>query len=222
VTGDVFANSPIILFNFDDSDISIVTGAYPILSAAGYKATVYVNTNAVGTAGHLSTANLITLYNAGWDLGNHSMSHVGFDTLTYEEQLAELVGCTAQLNEWGFSRAASHFAYPLGVKGTDSETALRVAGIHTARYGSSSTYTYPISNRLNIPIRIELTSSTTLQSVKDAIDAGTYRNVFIILCHTVTEEAGEYGWSIADYTELVNYVATKGLTPMTISELYST
>jgi peptidoglycan/xylan/chitin deacetylase (PgdA/CDA1 family) len=58
-----------VVISFDDVNDSILTLGEPILTAAGFKATLYVSGSYLGESGKLTDANLATLYALGWDMG---------------------------------------------------------------------------------------------------------------------------------------------------------
>lgn len=59
-----------VMFSFDDGQDGQINNAYPTLAAAGFKATLYNSPNHVDAgAGYMTTANINTLYDAGWDFG---------------------------------------------------------------------------------------------------------------------------------------------------------
>ena len=63
-------NTPKIMFSFDDGQDGQINNAYPTLAAAGFKATLYNSPNHIDAgAGYMTTADMATLYAAGWDFG---------------------------------------------------------------------------------------------------------------------------------------------------------
>ncbi|WP_369128058.1 polysaccharide deacetylase family protein [Lysinibacillus sp. CNPSo 3705] len=54
------------------------------------------------------------LYNYGWDLFNHTVTHQDLSTLSINCIQAELDGCREWLIFNGFSRTADFVAYPYG------------------------------------------------------------------------------------------------------------
>ena len=62
-------SSPKIMLSFDDGMDGQINYAYPALAAAGFKATLYTSPTHINGSGKLTTANMATLYAAGWDFG---------------------------------------------------------------------------------------------------------------------------------------------------------
>jgi len=62
-------NRPKVMITFDDSMDGQINYAYPSLSAAGFKATIFSSPSDVGSAGRLTESDYRTLYDAGWDFG---------------------------------------------------------------------------------------------------------------------------------------------------------
>jgi uncharacterized protein YjdB len=77
-----------LLFTFDDGWKDTFETAYPILSGAGFKGTIYVNRDLVfwpsdwvtvnPSAVILSTVDLDNLYKANWDIANHTVNHLDY------------------------------------------------------------------------------------------------------------------------------------------------
>lgn len=103
-----------VLITFDDSYLNQFIKAYPIMKAKNMVATSYQISDFVNQPGsHLTSAQLQELYNAGWDIGNHSKTHAHLNTLTQQQVEDELTACKDFLNGLGLTRASSHVAYPL-------------------------------------------------------------------------------------------------------------
>jgi peptidoglycan/xylan/chitin deacetylase (PgdA/CDA1 family) len=67
---------PKVVISFDDNNNSVLTNGYPLMSAAGIPGTLYINSDDIGTGSKLTIAELNSLYSAGWDISNHTASHM--------------------------------------------------------------------------------------------------------------------------------------------------
>lgn len=108
-------NTPAVaVLSFDDQYPCIIENAFPIMEARGIKGTMYVNPTTVDHVTHMTTAQLQTLYDAGWAICNHSTEHLNLTTLSASE-VRRVVG---EGYDWlidnDMPRAAKHFAYPFG------------------------------------------------------------------------------------------------------------
>ncbi|MEM2906051.1 MAG: polysaccharide deacetylase family protein [Candidatus Bathyarchaeia archaeon] len=74
-----------VVFAFDDGLVSQYTEAYPRLSARGWRATAFIMPNFIGLSGYMTEAQVKTLRDAGWEIGNHTTNGPTFNTLTRAE-----------------------------------------------------------------------------------------------------------------------------------------
>ena len=65
-----------VVLTIDDGYASTWTGAVPVLREFGYPATLFVNSISIGKRGHMSWEQLDTLRAEGWEIGNHSATHL--------------------------------------------------------------------------------------------------------------------------------------------------
>jgi peptidoglycan/xylan/chitin deacetylase (PgdA/CDA1 family) len=217
-----FENSPGILFTFDDGLKTIISEAYPILAAAGYRATAYITSDNIGfSESWMSAADLTTLYAAGWDIGNHTKDHTDLTTLTLEQQEAELSACATVLDGLGFTRSSHHVAIPYGPYNQDTLTALDNTEMITSRTVSTDTGKVPYPDYHQIKGVRYLTHTIPLDTAEGYINAATNNEVIIFYCHDITDEGGVGKWTTADFQSLVDFVAFRNLRVMTISELYA-
>jgi peptidoglycan/xylan/chitin deacetylase (PgdA/CDA1 family) len=108
----VEAYSALMSLTFDDGQESIYSLAYPLFTSRGVAATVYVVPTWMNGGWYLSWDNLTELYEAGWDIGSHTLTHKNLtqvDSLTLHFELSE---SRAQLQARGFP--ARHFSVPFG------------------------------------------------------------------------------------------------------------
>lgn len=106
----------IVTFQFDDGYASIVTKALPIFAAAGKKAVAAVVTDLIGTGGRLSSAQILTLHAAGWDIASHSKTHADPITLS-EAQLRDELSLSRAAIRTIIGTHQEHFAWPYSCPG---------------------------------------------------------------------------------------------------------
>jgi peptidoglycan/xylan/chitin deacetylase (PgdA/CDA1 family) len=108
-----------VLLTFDDGYGDQYRYAFPILRRFGDRATFFVNTATVGTAGHLTWREVEAMLRAGMSIECHGVDHVDLASLDAAEQTYQIDGCVRSLREH-LRVSVLAFAYPSG--GFDSET----------------------------------------------------------------------------------------------------
>lgn len=131
----LYARRPVprraVALTFDDGYDNTYTQAFPILRAAGLRATVYVITGLVGSPGYLTWDQLRELAGQGWNVQSHSATHPDLRALAPAELQRQLrESRTAIERELG--RPVSHLAYPAGLYDQRVVDAAALAGYRTA------------------------------------------------------------------------------------------
>lgn len=110
-------NNKVAVITVDDGYTSFITGALPLLKEFGFPATLFVNTETVGSGSYLNWDQLRLVKEAGIEIGNHSHSHPYFLNLPQFEQTKifrkELVKAQTLLKEH-LDVVPVVFAYPYG------------------------------------------------------------------------------------------------------------
>lgn len=114
-----------IALTFDDAYQSVYDYAFPILKHFGIKATVFVIPGFVGQRNtwdvnigwlkfsHLDWRGVEEMYNAGWEIGSHGMSHRDLTRISRRELDYEL-GASKLLLEKRINASAKVISYPFG------------------------------------------------------------------------------------------------------------
>lgn len=103
-----------ILLTFDDGYKDNYTIAYPILRKYKFKATIFVISNYVGDANHLSQNQIKEMMKSGLiDIGAHTKSHPDLTTVPSEKMYREIFGSKQSLTKYT-GKPAIAFAYPIG------------------------------------------------------------------------------------------------------------
>ena len=133
---------PLIL-TFDDGDRRTFSTVLPVLSAAGFRATVFVVSNAIGATNRWDEAiglrrrtlaselELQALARSGWEIGSHSLTHLSLPTLP-DDVLRDEVGRSRTELEARLGVAVTVFAYPYGNYDRTVIDAVRRAGYEAA------------------------------------------------------------------------------------------
>ena len=117
----------LVTIQFDDGYDNVYTVAKPVLDAAGVVGSVPIITSLVGNTGRLTWEQIISLYESGWEIVNHSHSHVDYTTLTAEQVDTDLLTSNNLFAANGIRPKA--FVFP----GNQSNSTLRLA---VAKYHS--------------------------------------------------------------------------------------
>jgi len=102
---------PIVL-TFDDGNENVYTTAFPIMQKYGFVGTAYLVYNYVGAANFLNKDEIQELYNSGWEIGSHSISHMDLTKHPNREE-DEIYESRRKLENL-LGIPISTFAYPFG------------------------------------------------------------------------------------------------------------
>jgi len=130
-----------VVITFDDAYASVFDEARPLLEERGIRAAVFVPTGTIGQAfggntregsgpamPSMTKEQLVTLRDAGWAIGSHSVSHSAFSALTNKDAKRELVDSKSCLEDILGSSVAM-FAFPYG----EPDVAFRSEHVEMAR-----------------------------------------------------------------------------------------
>jgi hypothetical protein len=166
----------------------------------------------------MTLAQLHLLYDAGWDLSNHSYSHP-LKNLTTGQQWIEDASGRAWLEEHGFTRSAKYRLYTGGqsqLNNTDSEK------IHSARryFGtsdfesSSASLPYGYTQQALNGYGYTLTTNNTEKKVMAAKKFHTWQLVF-------THNIDDTGTPVALYRGFIDWLHDNGMDVKTYSQVYA-
>lgn len=124
------------LYTFDDGTIDHYDVAYPVLQSRGVKATMYIISDRVGTAGYITWAQAKEMADSGLiTIGNHTKTHdyTGtFNDMTEAEWITEIKDCTDAVHT-NVGHPCYHFAYPGGKYTPTTLKVLKDLGMLTGR-----------------------------------------------------------------------------------------
>jgi peptidoglycan/xylan/chitin deacetylase (PgdA/CDA1 family) len=124
--GALLPPKPIIL-TFDDGSKTVSTTALPIMQKYGFTGTAYIVYNYIGLTNDFMDVDQIRgLYEAGWEIGSHSISHVDLNERS-DRQQDEIVDSRIKL-ERRLGVPILTFAYPFGAYNEDSVHFAHFAG----------------------------------------------------------------------------------------------
>ncbi len=132
-----------VLLSFDDGWSDQYTYAFPILKKYQDTATFFVFTNAIGSKGFFTWAQLREMLAAGMRVGDHSRSHPYLVKISSESKLWSEIDGSKKLLEEKLGVPINEFAYPFGQHNPAIIALVKEAGFRSARgdywYGSEIT-----------------------------------------------------------------------------------
>jgi peptidoglycan/xylan/chitin deacetylase (PgdA/CDA1 family) len=212
------------VITFDDAYSTVYTVAFPYMEARGIKGTVYIVGSLVGTPNYLSLTQLQTLYAAGWDICNHTYTHLNAASYTTPAQVRTYMADVARNDKFladnGFHRGRKHFAYPNGecVPGIH-DVAIRAAGFETARVinstGLGTQHLIGCPNQWTIPAKGVISTNTVADLtvlLDHAEGLGTLgasgRSAFTYF-HELQDLVGNIYWAPAKFQSYIDNLYTR-------------
>lgn len=213
---DGYYHRPQIILGFDDGLANTVTVAKPTMDTYGLKGVCYIIGSRVDSGGnYASAAQLQTLYDAGWDLSNHSWTHpTGHQAdsqATWENN--EIIPCRDLLiaNGWTRRNCHLHYAAPNGEATYREAGAYRAAIANTCLTGRSTVernmgaYVDDVTSMYCI---IPDGSVETLQDQIDRITAATGAGgtIQLLFHEIVTPANSQTKWTPTNFTALMKHL----------------
>lgn len=134
------------LFTVDDGNIDNYTNLFPIMQKYGFTGILYIVGNYIGAEHYMNDEQILEMYNAGWEVGSHSMNHFDLTKLDGEQLRFEIVGSKETL-ETRLGVPILTFAYPFGLHNEASHDYIKFAGYIGAMGASGYT---PAQGRWNL------------------------------------------------------------------------
>lgn len=131
---------------FDDARATVYTDAFPLMQARGLVGVLPIISDLIGTAGYMTVAQVTELFNAGWDIVNHTKSHQTAATMagyTQAQCLTEIQTCDAFIvaNGWNRRNSSKYFVAPFGgmqrMDAVNYRAAITEAGV-VASFGTTN------------------------------------------------------------------------------------
>ena len=115
------------LFTIDDGNFDNYKNAFPIMEKYGFIGVLYIVGNYIGAENYMTVEQIIEMYDAGWEVGSHSMNHFDLTKLDQDRLREEIVGSREMLeNLLGIPILT--FAYPFGAKNDSALDYVKFAG----------------------------------------------------------------------------------------------
>jgi len=210
--GESFDNGKLI-FGFDDGLQSVYDNGLPLFQTKGKKYTHFINGKLVGTANHLTWAEIQTMTAAGMDIQCHGWEG-GYLTLYTDVAASEEYTKNNILFLANGLSVPQHTAYSVG---DYNDHSLNITDNYrlTGR-GTNNGYTNRKSSKYTLLGLGGLATGMTV-AIKAAMDiAQTNKEALILWGH----EIGVVGISVADLEEIIDHAITIGMDIITHAQLY--
>jgi len=99
---------------FDDGHSNVYDNAKPKMDTNSQPGVAFVITDEIGSGGSLTKVQLTAMQTAGWDISNHSYSHLHLADIPQVAMENDIDNAYDWLIENGFTNGARFFAYPYG------------------------------------------------------------------------------------------------------------
>jgi endoglucanase len=205
----------VVTIQFDDGNADQLN-ALSLLSARNMAATFYINSGFIGDATHLSTTDLHTLFNAGNEIGGHTIDHANIKKLKTAAARQEVCGDRVTLMDasLGFGFPVTSFAYPFGSYDAGSEQVVHDCGYNSGRgvSGVDDTKTFAETIPPLDPYGLRMTPSikqgTTVATVEGYVTAAeTHGGGWVqLLIHHLCDQCDAYSMTVPDFTSFVDWL----------------
>ena len=222
----------IVVLTFDDAVKSHITFVAPLLKEKGFGATFFVTQEWMqDTVNFMNWQDVADLQRMGFEIGNHSWSHIPFDTKESVELMKrDLERLDSAFIANGISKPVS-FAYPGNFFCPETIIELEKLGYRFARRGMQPEIPYgkiafgplfnpKINNRLIIPTTADAYPEWTLDYFKTIIDRAEPGKAIILQFHGVPDIA--HPWVDTDpekFKLFMNYLQEKNCTVISLKDL---
>jgi peptidoglycan/xylan/chitin deacetylase (PgdA/CDA1 family) len=209
-----------VSLNFDDGYLSTYQNALPILNAAGFKSDQFIITGRMNPQfpGYVQPNQVLDMQAHGHAIEAHTRTHPDLTALTPSELINEVQGSRDDLKNIGVT-PVNYFAYPYGDYNSNVIQAVKNAGFFGAR-SSDGGFNDPANPSIYALKRKPMTNTTTFSQIKMFIDQAMADKTWVILLfHQVDDTGAEYAVTPELFQQVVNYLQSINVKPVTISEV---
>lgn len=211
-----------VAFTFDDMIASDYTVLKPLFNTKNIKASCNAIISKVGTAGFVTWAQISEMVADGFDIGDHSIDHQQYPTLTDEQLAAQFQGVNDAFIANGLL-IPKHGAYPFGANATREQQYAANYGRLSMR-GAPFAYTYKNTNKYQLPA-MDITAVgsvdlfNTLSNIDGCLEAADKHLILYAHETRVGETSGNILGTIP-MTRIINYCNNIGITIKSQAQLY--
>ena len=212
---------PMITFRFDDGHISQYNYAFPVLSSAGFAGTAYCTTDAPNDGGwgsYVTWDDIVQLYQAGWEIGSHTIDHQHLTSLSDSQLISELGDSKADFLSHGIP--VKSFSSPYGDYNNHVLSFVAKYYESHSSAGPDNLDAFPFDDYRVSVREIVDPSSTPVSTVQSWVDeAASSKKWLVLLMHVLVQSnPGAEQYTVQDFQTIVDYVKAKNIPVVTISE----
>jgi len=204
-------NKPVVIVSFDHAaDPSISDFVLNAMDSRGIKATLYVQTGLLSAKKWNSTPDhLRKLYDKGWDLGSHTVTHARLGFLNEKAIEHELRASHFELMSLGFVRGSRHFSYP---ESSHSPLSLEIA---KRFYSTARLVTGKLGKHVPLEDERYLLDCLSMKAIDTSDKAINYVNLAVeqnLVAHVMfemifKENPPAQGYLYNRFIEIIDYIA---------------
>lgn len=216
-------NRLIVSLTFDDGYTSFYNYGLPLLQKYGFKSTDYIISSMItsGNSTYMTSAQVQSLYNAGEEIGSHTVTHPDLTTLSFAQMDAELQNSQATLQSL-LGVPVKDFATPYGAANdqviTDAKKYYNsVRGVEEG-YNAKNNF-----NPYNILVQ-NVVVTTPVSQVEQWIQQAQATNTWLVLVYhqvdpTLTNKTAQpYNTYPADLDSELSYLQSTNIAVETVSQ----
>ncbi len=181
-------NRGLASINFDDGWKTAYTNALPLSQQYGFHSTQFLVTSFLNTPDYLTTAQAQSLFQAGNEIGSHTVHHYDLTTLSSQQVTSELSQAKQTLENI-FGVPITNFASPYGAYDSSVITQIR------SYYGShrSTDTNFNAKNNFdvyNIKTQI-ITNTTSAAEVDSWVNSAKTNKTWLVLVYHQVDNSGD-------------------------------
>jgi peptidoglycan/xylan/chitin deacetylase (PgdA/CDA1 family) len=174
---------PMVVLSHDDEYDTLDTFVRPLVASYGWAGIAYIMHANIGAAGYCDEAAIQRLYDAGWDIGNHTMAHTNHASTDYATAYADFAPMQTYLISKKWVRRDCHLqaCYPQGAYNATTLAALDALGVKTCTTvydGTDAAETFASSG---LTLNRYLTADKTIAQFKTRLNLAVARGENLIL-----------------------------------------
>lgn len=222
----------LVVLTFDDSSKSHFTVARPLLLKHKFKATFFITEGfdfPTNKKDYMTWQEIALLHKDGFEIGNHTVSHMGINDKNLADLPAQLRGINAQCQKFGIPTPVS-FAYPGNAITPAALPILKDLGIRFARRGGAPEYPYTDGkgfafepgkdHPLLLPTAGDARPHWNLENLKLAVNQARSGKIAILQFHGVPDTAHAWVNTNSNQFEIfLNYLAAEKFTVIAMRDL---
>lgn len=206
----------LVVLSFDDSVSSHYTNARPLLKKLGFGATFFITEGfsfRTNKSDYLTWEQIAELHRDGFEIGNHTMSHMGVSPATLVRLPREVAFINERCAEYGIPTPVS-FAWPGNSIDPGALPILRELGIQWARRGAQPEVSYESGrgiacepqhdHPLLLPTTGDARPNWTLENLKSAVAPAKDGRIAVLQFHGVPDR--EHPWVNTPEERFVEYM----------------